>query len=78
MALDTNSFAQAHLKPLVEAGVKGFKCFLIESGVEVCFRQFCMATHVIHLYQEFPCVSETDLRMSMEVLQVSSSTLGRH
>ena len=25
-----------HLKPLVDAGVKGFKCFLIESGVEVC------------------------------------------
>ncbi|KAJ7703170.1 allantoinase [Mycena rosella] len=25
---------QAHLKPLVDAGVKGFKCFLIESGVE--------------------------------------------
>ncbi|KAI0366095.1 allantoinase [Pilatotrama ljubarskyi] len=25
---------QAQLKPLVEAGVKGFKCFLIESGVD--------------------------------------------
>ncbi|KAE9411470.1 allantoinase [Gymnopus androsaceus JB14] len=25
---------QGHLKPLVNAGVKGFKCFLIESGVE--------------------------------------------
>ncbi|THH07312.1 hypothetical protein EW146_g9357 [Bondarzewia mesenterica] len=25
---------QEHLKPLVEAGVKGFKCFMIESGVE--------------------------------------------
>ncbi|KAJ7497320.1 allantoinase [Mycena latifolia] len=25
---------QDHLKPLVDAGVKGFKCFLIESGVE--------------------------------------------
>ncbi|KAK1218499.1 Allantoinase [Marasmius sp. AFHP31] len=25
---------ESHLKPLVEAGVKGFKCFLIESGVE--------------------------------------------
>ncbi|KIK67392.1 hypothetical protein GYMLUDRAFT_37505 [Collybiopsis luxurians FD-317 M1] len=25
---------QGHLKPLVENGVKGFKCFLIESGVE--------------------------------------------
>ncbi|TFK84933.1 allantoinase [Polyporus arcularius HHB13444] len=25
---------QAHLKPLVNAGVRGFKCFLIESGVD--------------------------------------------
>ncbi|KAH9930459.1 allantoinase [Epithele typhae] len=25
---------QAHLKPLIDAGVKGFKCFLIESGVD--------------------------------------------
>ncbi|KAI0088935.1 allantoinase [Irpex rosettiformis] len=25
---------QSHLKPLVASGVKGFKCFLIESGVE--------------------------------------------
>ena len=25
---------QGDIKPLIEAGVKGFKCFLIESGVE--------------------------------------------
>ncbi|KAF9811500.1 hypothetical protein IEO21_06584 [Rhodonia placenta] len=25
---------QTHLRPLIDAGVKGFKCFLIESGVE--------------------------------------------
>ncbi|KZT07861.1 allantoinase [Laetiporus sulphureus 93-53] len=25
---------QSHLKPLIDAGVRGFKCFLIESGVE--------------------------------------------
>jgi allantoinase len=25
---------QSHLKPLINAGVKGFKCFLIDSGVE--------------------------------------------
>ncbi|PCH44615.1 allantoinase [Wolfiporia cocos MD-104 SS10] len=25
---------QAHLRPLIDAGVKGFKCFLIDSGVE--------------------------------------------
>ena len=27
--------AQGELAKLVDAGVKGFKCFLIESGVEV-------------------------------------------
>ncbi|KAI3618954.1 mitochondrial precursor [Moniliophthora roreri] len=53
---------EAHLKPLVEAGVKGFKCFLIESGVE-----------------EFPCVSESDLRKSMAILQdFPSATLLFH
>lgn len=26
---------QADLQPLVAAGVKGFKCFLIDSGIEV-------------------------------------------
>ena len=31
----TNTATKADLKPLVAAGVKGFKCFLIESGVEV-------------------------------------------
>lgn len=30
-----NYFLQAHLKPLIKAGVRGFKCFLLESGVEV-------------------------------------------
>nr|GAT56362.1 allantoinase [Mycena chlorophos] len=41
-----------HLKPLVDAGVKGFKCFLIESGVE-----------------EFPCVTEGDVRLAMEAIK---------
>lgn len=26
---------QSHLRPLIRAGVRGFKCFLIESGVDV-------------------------------------------
>ena len=29
------NFYQDHLKKLVNAGVRGFKCFLIESGVDV-------------------------------------------
>ncbi|KAK7057169.1 allantoinase [Favolaschia claudopus] len=52
---------QAHLRPLVEAGVKGFKCFLIDSGVE-----------------EFPCVSEADVKDAMAVLQDSSTALLFH
>ncbi|KIJ67794.1 hypothetical protein HYDPIDRAFT_173555 [Hydnomerulius pinastri MD-312] len=46
---------QGDLKSLVDAGVKGFKCFLIESGVD-----------------EFPCVSEEDLKGHMEELQKDS------
>jgi hypothetical protein len=34
----TDTGMKADLKPLVAAGVKGFKCFLIESGVEVSER----------------------------------------
>jgi hypothetical protein len=32
---DADITVKADLKSLVSAGVKGFKCFLIESGVEV-------------------------------------------
>ena len=38
---------QAHLKPLVEAGVRGFKCFLIESGVDVSsYLSICVSVSV--------------------------------
>ena len=37
---------KAHLKPLVHAGVRGFKCFLMESGVEArCFLLRCTKRH---------------------------------
>ncbi|KAF8973255.1 allantoinase [Flammula alnicola] len=52
---------QDHLKPLVGAGVRGFKCFLIESGVE-----------------EFPCVEEADLLLSMKELEEARSILLFH
>ncbi|KAJ6586949.1 allantoinase [Mycena vulgaris] len=55
---------QAHLKPLIDAGVKGFKCFLIESGVEA--------------NSEFPCVSEADAQAAMEILQHSPTVLLFH
>lgn len=41
----------AELAPLVERGVRGFKCFLIHSGVD-----------------EFPHVTESDLRTAMPVI----------
>ncbi|KAI1789495.1 allantoinase [Ganoderma leucocontextum] len=52
---------QAHLRPLVDAGVRGFKCFLIESGVD-----------------EFPCVTEDDLRLAMDELTNTSTVLCFH
>ena len=37
---------------MVNAGVKGFKCFLVHSGVD-----------------EFPSVTESDVRLAMEQMQ---------
>jgi len=38
------STKQEHLKPLIKAGVKGFKCFLIESGVDVSIAVFALSS----------------------------------
>ncbi|KAJ6499276.1 allantoinase [Mycena sanguinolenta] len=48
---------QAHLKPLVDAGVKGFKCFLIDSGVEEfpCVSE-SDAQHAMEILQDCPTV----------------------
>ncbi len=49
----------AELAPLIERGVRGFKCFLIHSGVE-----------------EFPHVTEADLRIAMpEIARLGSVLL---
>ncbi len=49
----------AELAPLIERGVRGFKCFLIHSGVD-----------------EFPHVSESDLRIAMpEIARLGSVLL---
>ncbi|KAG2126288.1 hypothetical protein DEU56DRAFT_822638 [Suillus clintonianus] len=45
---------QAQLGPLLSAGARGFKCFLVDTGIE-----------------EFPRVSESDLRAHMSHLQNS-------
>jgi len=41
----------ADLEPLIDAGVRGFKCFLVPSGVD-----------------EFPAVTEADLRLALPIL----------
>jgi allantoinase len=41
----------ADLEPLIDAGVRGFKCFLVPSGVD-----------------EFPAVTEEDLRLALPIL----------
>lgn len=41
----------AQLEPMIDAGVRGFKCFLIHSGID-----------------DFPNVTEADLRMAMPLL----------
>ncbi|KAF7376167.1 hypothetical protein MSAN_00031800 [Mycena sanguinolenta] len=48
---------QPHLKPLVDAGVKGFKCFLIDSGVEEfpCVSE-SDAQHAMEILQDCPTV----------------------
>lgn len=51
----------AELGPLVERGVRGFKCFLIHSGVD-----------------EFPHVTEADLRIAMPELALLDSVLLVH
>lgn len=51
----------AELAPLVERGVRGFKCFLIHSGVD-----------------EFPHVTEADLRIAMPELARLDSVLLVH
>ena len=62
---------------MVEAGVRGFKGFMIESGVEVC------GTHGSEVYacshpkkqsQEFPCISDKDIIKAMTELHASPNT----
>jgi hypothetical protein len=62
---------QRHLVPLVKAGVKGFKCFLIESGVDVSSEQKPSFIYWYFRVQEFPAVEEEDVRRAMKALNVS-------
>lgn len=52
---------QHDLRPLLDAGAKGFKCFLINSGVD-----------------EFPNVTEDDLRLAMAELDGTDAALLFH
>ncbi|CAL1708368.1 unnamed protein product [Somion occarium] len=65
---------QSHLKPLVGAGVKGFKCFLIESGVE----EFpCVTEKDLHLAMQEIQDSSTVLcfHAELETGILSASTI---
>lgn len=53
LAHHRNVSVQDDLKSLVQLGIRGFKCFMIDSGVD-----------------EFPMVSEDDIRCGMQQLQV--------
>ncbi|KAF8262733.1 hypothetical protein EI94DRAFT_1742885 [Lactarius quietus] len=68
---------QGELVKLVDAGVKGFKCFMIESGVEVDFSG-CAPCAQRAAVQEFPRVSESDLRPAMDTLKDTGSVLMFH
>uniref|UniRef100_UPI00398F4508 allantoinase, mitochondrial n=1 Tax=Pristiophorus japonicus TaxID=55135 RepID=UPI00398F4508 len=52
---------QSALRPMIEAGVPGFKCFLIHSGVD-----------------EFPHITEADLRAALAQLQGTGRVLLFH
>ncbi|KAG8691221.1 hypothetical protein FRC11_005828 [Ceratobasidium sp. 423] len=65
----------ADLQPLVTSGVKGFKCFLIHSGIEVRPSFRCLSPHLLI---EFPCVNEHDLELAMEQLQGQPTVLLFH
>ncbi|XP_051874962.1 allantoinase, mitochondrial isoform X2 [Pristis pectinata] len=52
---------QSELRPMIEAGVPGFKCFLIHSGVD-----------------EFPHVTEADLRTALAQMQGTDRVLLFH
>jgi allantoinase len=54
-----------HLIPLHKAGVKGFKCFMIESGV------ISSCNRIMIQVDEFPCVDLDDITKALKVLKVS-------
>jgi hypothetical protein len=74
--LELKELYQADLKPLLEEGVKGFKCFMIDSGVEVSQQQRygidrCFGLKPpIYLEQEFPMVTEDDIEEAIATLRV--------
>jgi allantoinase len=66
------------LKGLVDAGVRGFKGFLIDSGV----RRYCQITAALHTdlnqVEEFPAVTSTDIELVLDTLKSSPTTVMFH
>lgn len=65
------------LKPLVEAGVRGFKGFLIESGVS-WHQGSCARCSDVFQVDEFPAISSNDVSLAMETLKDTPTTLMFH
>jgi allantoinase len=68
------------LLPLVEAGVRGFKGFLIDSGVSTSTERVSPPTGSLIRQQveEFPAVSAKDIALAMTTLKDSPTTLMFH
>jgi allantoinase len=69
----------AELLPLVEAGVRGFKGFLIESGVRFSSIYYKKITEKkTYQVDEFPAVSSEDVALAMTTLSSTPTTLMFH
>jgi len=71
---------EAELKGLVEAGVRGFKGFLIESGVSqlLPMKPEISEANQSSQVDEFPAISATDIRKAMHELKDQPTTLMFH
>ena len=66
------------LKPLVKAGVRGFKGFLIDSGVGYSNAARLNISLTFHQVEEFPAVSSIDIAKAFEELAEEPTTVMFH
>lgn len=70
----------AEMKPMISAGVRGFKGFLIDSGVcfSPCLIYRTRLTHIMKQVPEFPQVLPSDITKAMEEISSEPSMLMFH